>query len=158
MPLSRNFTPTCTTHTHTHSLRISPSMRVLPRSPVSFFHSCSSTIVPALNRCAVSPSLKRLASRNNTVRVRLVSHHSPDTFSVSRVPSLAPGVPLLGLSVLTSARHTIPKPAHELTHSLTYLLTYSSSRVFFHGDRCACCTVGVSQAVALASRTTRRRS
>ena len=123
MPLSRNFTPTCTTHTHTHSLRISPSMRVLPRSPVSFFHSCSSTIVPALNRCAVSPSLKRLASRNNTVRVRLVSHHSPDTFSVSRVPSLAPGVPLLGLSVLTSARHTIPKPAHELTHSLTYLLT-----------------------------------
>ena len=89
------------------------------------------------------------------MRVKLVSHHSPDTFSVSRVPSLAPGVALLGLSVVTTTSKTIPKPAYELTHSLTHIVF---ELCVFHGDLCACCTVGVSKAVASASRTNRHRS
>ena len=118
-------------HTHTltltHFLRVSPSVRVLRHSSVSF-HSCGSTIVSALNPCvsAVVCCLLNASHRETTpcVRVRLVSHHSPNALSVSGVPSLTLRVALLGLFVPASASHTLSKLAHGLTHSCTRSLTY----------------------------------
>ena len=108
-------------HTHTHTHTSSPSHHACPSSfarflPLLQLVDDSFSAHPLCCVAFLTPPIEKQRC------ARLVSHHSPNAFPVSRAPSLIPAVALLGLSVLTSPSQTLSRPAHGPTHSLTYTL------------------------------------
>ena len=156
VPHSRNFTPTYT-HTHTHTLPAHLTIRACPSSFARFLPLLQ------LDNCFTAQALCCVAF----LKPRIEKQHRASQACFSPLPRyflrLARPIPRTRSGALGFVCRHHGQQDHSKTRSRTHSLTHSLAHIVFelcvfHGDLCACCTVGVSKAVASASRTNRHRS